>query len=397
MNPIQFTALYVFVLTLCIIVLSILHTYSFPTYLKSLQMDVMYSSLSFMGLILIYVMIELVRCCSPRRWGLKRAGFYERRRQQQSSAEYADLNDSQENEILHGRPRLHIEDVWTLVYGVGSVYFMLNYVLLCHNAVCVVCMGAGLLFIVTHEVVTSGWVVLTTYNMVYYLAAFVAIVGVLLHSAQNGFMDFVTLITIQPNFFEHLFGIVFPFTLTAFLVMLRGSQKYSLGGIYELCEFGIPFACIVSTLVFSCMYNLQGPDERELWTYMTRNMFLTMALSPVPLFGIILLVMQAVLKRHTVDVLISLAMAWGIVNLIEDHMYSPTKPYEHDVGTIILAVVALFIRLTLDTTLIIQPTAEDYPMNSVTLPEQVVRRGAEKTRGGMTTVLEEEDELTAQV
>jgi hypothetical protein len=204
--------------------------------------------------------------------------------------------------------------------------------------------------------------------------------GILMHSSQWGFQDFISVLTTNPDFFHILFSVVLPFFLTCVLLHLKTNQKYSLGGVLELCEFGMPFASIVSMLVISCTYNLLDTTEQHLSTYITSNMVWTIMISPLFVFIAILLTVRAIIHKHTVDVLISVTMAWGTVNivnhdrniLLQTSMWgaqSSTGIVEYDVATLILGIVAFGIRLVLTTNLVSPPASSaDYPMNSVTIP-----------------------------
>lgn len=389
-DQLQFTLFYVLVLTVNIVVSSLLHTFSFPESFRSLQMGVMYSSMSFMFLILYYFVFEGLRCCLPRSWGLGRriSGDY-----YSGSSSYSDLDTRRGAEILQGRPRLLIGDVWSIVYGLGFSYFTLNYVLICHSSSAVISCACGFVFLVTHEIVTGGWLIFTKHNLIYYLSAFLSLIGVLMHSAQWEFRDIYDMVMVKREPFEIGFGLILPFVNTVLMMTIGSSRKYSLGGVYELSEFGMPFACILSMLLFSCMYNLQGPDEQELWTFMSRKMFLTLLVSPISLFGIILLVVHAVVRKHCVDVLISMCVAWGVVNLVQDHQ-GHRKGGEFDAGTLGLGFAALVVRLVLTTRLVENPNdVEGYPMNSVVIPNEVVMGGMGQTGKRERSLKEFEDAL----
>lgn len=67
--------------------------------------------------------------------------------------QHNDVGD--DNDFVHGRPRLHMSDVWTLVYGLGFTYYVVNYVFTCRDLLSLQSFVWGLTSCVFIEIIQS--------------------------------------------------------------------------------------------------------------------------------------------------------------------------------------------------------------------------------------------------
>jgi len=296
--------MYIATLTSCILMLSGLNFYSFPEKVD-LPTTVMYSSLVMVSLMIYYFIILTVIMCSPKKWGWHRHN---------TNNEYSDLARG-EVELVHGKPRLHMDDVWILVYGVGFSYFVINYVCTCRHLVSLEALMSGLCLLIGCELCLESIQVCNNKRIVYLFATCLTYIGIIVRNALDNYSDLVQPIMNSDWFFVG-FGICLPFWSICLMAGIKINKKFTIGGIIDLCEFGLPFSCIVALLLFSCMYQLYFSNQDKTIIHTLQNDFLvTFFVSPIPLVLCIILIIEAVVKCHVIDVLISMQLASCVIQI----------------------------------------------------------------------------------
>lgn len=82
----------------------------------------------------------LAACNPPKRPKHRRFTFVPR----DADGNYVDLQGMSVTDVVHGAPRLTIQNVWVLVYGVGFILFVSGYCMLGLNQLCLACFGLGM-------------------------------------------------------------------------------------------------------------------------------------------------------------------------------------------------------------------------------------------------------------
>ena len=151
---------------------------------------------------------------------------------------------------------------------------------------------------------------------------------------ENDYLHFTAPIKSQ-NFLIIIYGIILPFTMFMLMLGVKGNKKYTIGNIYDLCEFGFPFSyilCMCTGATFK-MYNCQSAISLEI------NPLILV--TPLPLLIIFLSVIEALQNDHILDTLTSFTLATGLFDLIRDS----TNKYA--LISMILGMMAFVIRLTM--------------------------------------------------
>jgi hypothetical protein len=313
--------------------LYILNRYSFPTEID-LQTNVMYSSLTLLVLLAYYLFIDCFIVCTPVKWGLHK--------RTRGHNDYSDVSRDSMH-VIHGKPRLHMDDVWILVYGVGFSYFVINYVCTCRQVMSLDFFTLGVYLLIGYELLASSFTMCTNANLVYLMAANLTFAGVIIEITLSGYVTLVNTIE-QRDWFSVTFGMLLPFIGVLIMYCIKGNKKYNLGSIVEICEFGLPFSGIIALLIFVSMYQLYIHNKDvEFVHYLQTNFIATVLVSPIPLALVLLLLVEAVVNNHVLDVLISVSVASNIIQLAEN------EQSQSALISIILTFCAILLRLTIFT------------------------------------------------
>jgi hypothetical protein len=156
------------------------------------------------------------------------------------------------------------------------------------------------------------------------------------------------------------------FLAVLILLGLKSNKKYTFSTLYELCEFGFPFAFILS-LCTLCAHHLNYDGNMSFMQYTNTHLLVTAGFSPIPFLIVIVFVIEAVMTTHIIDVLLSFAIAVGIFDV------SQTPDNQTNLISLILSLFALTVRLTLlastakTSTIAIEKTSEltDEPASEV--------------------------------
>lgn len=170
-------------------------------------------------------------------------------------------------EIVRGLPRLTIQNVWILVYGLGFVLFVTGYCMLGIQPVCLACAGIGMGVLSLDELLcprremsplylAMRWAALVSGTVALYLIS-ANLVGPLL-------LQYVETLDLYSGFF----GICLPFIVQLIMIAVRDTRHFSLGTVAQVCEFGFPFTAFLGVFHLSVAYGqrfqMKADSEIEL-------------------------------------------------------------------------------------------------------------------------------------
>ncbi len=168
-------------------------------------------------------------------------------------------------EVVWGVPRLTLQNVWILVYGVGFILFVSGYCILGVQPLCLACFGFAVGVLSVDELVCPR----ATFSKLYISARIGALlcclVSLVLVTAQllnQMLVDFVETL----DLYALTFGLCLPFLAQFLMVAVRESRHYTIGSVIEVCEFGLPFAVFLSifhlSVAYGQQYQLEGSTSR---------------------------------------------------------------------------------------------------------------------------------------
>lgn len=324
-SPALWIIMFIFALTTSIISLGSLMRYTLEPPVD-LQSNVLFSSFNLVVFMFYYFTLETFRQC-----------FF-RKRRRRTGGEYNDLQHA-ETEFQKGRPRLHMNDVWVLVYGVGICYYVINYVFTCLDLLSMQFIGYGIFLLIIQEVASSGKSVLHGDNVLYLMGACFMFVAMIIKGSDKGY-EHVAVPFQKSDLWTISYGIILPFCTIVIFLNIKIDNKYTFGDFYELCEFGFPFAYIMAVTT-TLMWKLYNCTKDVYGLFLSAHLPVTLCVTPFPMLVIIVLCMEAVLKNHVLDVFISLCMASSILDLAKD------SQNQLAVVSIILTWIGLIIRMSL--------------------------------------------------
>lgn len=325
MEPFVWVLAYEFVLCICIINSSLLMQYSLSNTAKA-ESILLFSALNGMCFMVYYVCMCIFQALCAR----KRRNRYK--------VEYNDLQTCV-TEVVKGRPKLHIEDVWVLVYGLGLCFFTISLVSTCMYLLSLQTLMYGLALIVGHEIASSTKKLLHPENIMYCLVSLICLAAVFIKGIDHNYHHWAAPF-LDVNIFEIVFGIFLPLMISFMFVHVKIDTRYSFEGIFELCEFGFPFYFIMCVFTASLFKLYQCNLDFSLFLYET-HLPVTLVFSPFPLLLTFLMIMEALMKNHMVDVMISFAFSYTLMELVHNG--------QNQIALIsmVLSLVAFFIRLSL--------------------------------------------------
>jgi hypothetical protein len=150
-------------------------------------------------------------------------------------------------------PRLTIQNIWILVYGLGLVFFITGYCFLCIHPVCLACAGLGLGVLCVDELVCPRNRLTVTYSGLRYSTLVIALLALVLVSADLFEKEIVQYIT-TLDLYSIFFGMVLPFAGQFIMIVVRDNKHHSFGTVIEVCEFGFPFATFLGIFHLSVAY-----------------------------------------------------------------------------------------------------------------------------------------------
>jgi hypothetical protein len=273
------------------------------------------------GILAYYVVWLVVRQCAPARWRLRKNDV--------SHGDYRDTSRDS-SELIGGMPRLTMRNIWGLVYGLGIVLFVFCYVLAGEQLVTLYSFSLGLVILCGQELISSRrpsdpvevgiYIVIT-------LFCFVSVLLVVVDSNTNSSMG-----DIYPSgLIPFIGGIVIPLVSPVFVCVIKYNTVYGLGSVMEICEFALPFMCILAgTSLIAEGVPVINADKTSL---------LCAILSPLLVVPAIITLVSSVLENRALDVLIPITLIVAIQYLLTDMENSMA------LCSIILSAVAMVCRI----------------------------------------------------
>jgi hypothetical protein len=157
------------------------------------------------------------------------------------------------SELIQGMPRLTIQNVWTLVYGLGMVFFVTGYCMLGIQPVCLACAAFAIGILSVDELVCPR----TPLSPIYLSLRVAALVSSLV-SVSMVSMDLIGDMVVQyvtsVDLYSIFCGLCLPFLAQFIMIAVRDARHYSLGTVAQVCEFGLPFTAFLGVFHLSVAY-----------------------------------------------------------------------------------------------------------------------------------------------
>ena len=362
--------------------------------------DTVYANCIVILVSLVYYCILklLLHSCRPRRsvGGRRVARVLLAHNQQHntaaSSSGYLDIHQiSSTTDIVLGVPRLTIQNVWTLVYGVGFILFVTSYCILGQHPFCLACIGLGMSILAIDEIICPRRPLNKLYASARYAALLAVLVSLLLVTVDLINTVLVTFVA-TLDLYSLVFGLCLPLTSQFLMVTVRDNRRYSLGSVFEVCEFGLPFTAFLGVFHLSVAYgqsyqianhdrqqgyttnqsattSLHGGEITSILVRADGPFLLFYSLAPLLVAPSLVAFISCILDGSAIDPLLSISLALCVQYVILCDT-SPLGIY----GTVCCAV-AISIRVLADYT----PVLGDHPSHSchinTQLSEQAVRNG----------------------
>jgi hypothetical protein len=221
----------------------------------SLTTNLRMSSNAIVGICVYYVLCKLACAYKGCRPLSRQQGPRGGSSRYQDASHHA--NDAR-TEVHRGVPRLTMQHVWVLVYGLGGVLFVTSFCLLSLHPVSCACLSAGLHFVAAVEMskipepLTCGRVC----NKVVVLT--LSVVACVLSTAAHWNTHPDEALT--PSYL--FYYVLLPFLAPLILTLVKAQTDYSVGLVTETCEFGLPFALILA-VQFLLASTAEGPGPRH--------------------------------------------------------------------------------------------------------------------------------------
>lgn len=338
---------YQFLLISCIVAISSLNLISFPR-ATDITDSIITASYTFIILIVYTILFEILRFISPKTWGLKR---------RTNHSDYSDLPIPTDSEMAleGGRPKLNMNNIWLLVYGLGATYFVINYVCTCRQVMVLVFFMLGVCVVVVDELVHSHSLLFSGPNLLYIACTVLSLIGIVVRGLDSAFVEYFQ----GSDVFYICFSIIGPLAAGCLLIDVKENKKFAMGSISDLCEFGMPFACILSILLLVC---LDGHNHHRVTMDNVSDNYWVLAapiISPFPLLISLVLILEGIVQNHVVDVLISLTVGSGIMGVLQD------TGSQMAILSLLMGVIACIIRLTMFTEFIFKTSKNTNKIQTV--------------------------------
>ena len=280
---------------------------------------------------------------------------------------YSDMQQSP-TEVVWGVPRLTLQNVWVLVYGVGSVLFVAGYSILGLNPVCLGCFGLAVSVLSIDELVCPRRQLNKVYVSARSAVLLTTLVSLLLVTAEIFDVTLVSFVN-SLDLYSLAFGLILPFVAQFVMVTVRESRHYTLGSVLEVCEFGLPFAVFLSVFHLSVAYGQRfqvqaaGPP-----VFRTDAPFLIFyGVAPLLVGPSLVAYVSCVMEGCAIDSLISVSLTLCV------HYLAFGKASALGIYGMLCGGLAVIARLLAEYS----PPATSYPGMDSQLPPDVVWRNRE--------------------
>lgn len=334
--------------------------------------------------LIYYCILKLaLHSCRPRR-GARRVSRILLAHDQNNTG-YLDLHQiSSTTDVVLGVPRLTIQNVWTLVYGVGFILFVTGYCILGQHPFCLACVGLGMSLLAIDEIICPRRPLNKLYASARYAALLAVLVSLLLVTVDLINTVLVTFVA-TLDLYSLVFGLCLPLTSQFLMVAVRDNRRYSIGSVFEVCEFGLPFTAFLGvfhlSVAYGQRYQIANHDRQDYNQSITTSLhgaeivsilvrtdgpfLLFYSLAPLLVIPSLVAFISCILDGSAIDPLLSISLALCVQYIILCNT-SPLGIY----GTACCAV-AIAIRVLADYT----PVLGDHPSHchNTQLSEQAVR------------------------
>ena len=161
--------------------------------------------------------------------------------------------EARQTEMVRGQPRLDIQNVWILVYGLGLVFFVTGYCMLGIHPVCLAFAGMAVGILSADELVCPRGTLSPVYLSLRVSALISAMVSLALVSADLVGQVVVEYIT-SLDLYSIFFGLCLPFVAQFIMIAVKDTRHYAIGTVIEVCEFGFPFTAFLGLFHLSVAY-----------------------------------------------------------------------------------------------------------------------------------------------
>ena len=200
------------------------------------------SSQGVSGVMLYYVLWHFVRsCCTSRQWRRRVRDWLHGTKHGHvvyTSSGYVD--EGATTDLLQGVPRLTMDSVWNLVYGLGCGLYVCTYTLMGLDPVCIASFTFGLCMVCAYEVVFPP-VFRVIPRVELHLTPCVALVSLVSTVLVAG-----ERFSAPDSLSTAVYQLVLPCLAPFFLLSVKSQRRFTIGSIMETCEFGLPHAFILA-------------------------------------------------------------------------------------------------------------------------------------------------------
>ena len=271
---------------------------------------------------------------------------------------YMDMQQQNKTAIVTGVPKLTIENVWILVYGLGAVVFVMAYTCLGVEPVSLTCMGIGMGLLCMDELVHPKREMLAVYVAVRIGALLSGLTSLCLIFVE-GFGEMVSRFLSTSDWPAAIGGVGLPFLSQFLMLCVRDYRKYTVGGVIEMCEFGLPFAVILGGCLLwtaeaerrhgdeGASYELLLNETMEWYRNLTRDSAQDpvagwaayLSLVPFLLAPVLVLYVACVLEGCAVDPLLAVSLAAAIQYTVRE------GPSVLNIYALLCSCVGLLLRV----------------------------------------------------
>jgi hypothetical protein len=258
---------------------------------------------------------------------------------------------SETTQVVMGVPKLTIQNVWILVYGLGFVFFITGYCFLGIHPACLACAGLAMWVLSVDELICPKAPFQQYYLIMRYTILLVSFVSLVLVTVDLFSDSVVEEYVGSLDLYSIFFGLFIPICCQYLMILVRDSSQHcTLGTVFEACEFGFPFTVFLGVFHFCVAYgqrlqthaddthmrqdylldagNLNATLGPDFYYWYHANVtamgvmrtdgpsVLFFSISPLLLAPVIVSYVSSVLDGCTVDPLLSLTLALTVERLI---------------------------------------------------------------------------------
>lgn len=294
-----------------------------------------------------YLLLDFLLRFSPVEWGLKRRGpeYSPPKESGNRQAEGKDSKPLLPQEASQSVPaRLTIENMWCVVYGLGSMFFIAFYSLAGQHPLPVYSFSLGVVCLCI-DYLSDPWLEFQIRQKAWESVAILLCLTQILLLLSAGVLDKTIDIDLANITIPWLVAsVIGPFLSPIVILIVRNNDGLRIADTNELCEFAIPYmvmlACIFLFSHTSCEHPMDSVfNVTSLQTEVVRSLPV-IALSPLLGTPALILITTAVMKGHPVDPLISLSILMSCRQALQQGLNTPI-----DVGAVICTVLAGVARI----------------------------------------------------